>query len=77
MVCIYLPPPPRTQAAFEEPAGGFAQSEEIVVSIFIPYCESGAEWEVVIDGDAPERCPDLVPLPATEADASKVCLIVA
>lgn len=52
---------------------GFAQSEEIVVSVFIPYCESGAEWEVVIDADAPERCPDLVPLPATEADASKVC----
>lgn len=53
--------------------GGFTQSEEIVVSVFIPYCEFGAEWEVVIDGDAPERCPDLIPLPATEADASKVC----
>eukprot|EP00903_Cladosiphon_okamuranus_P008733 g8365.t1 len=59
------------KVAFEEPVGGFAQSEEIVVSVFIPYCESGAEWEVVVDGDAPERCPDLVPLPATEADASK------
>ena len=62
------------QAAFEEPASGFAQSEDVVVSVFIPYCESGAEWEVVIDGDAPERCPDLVPLPATEADAAKVCV---
>lgn len=67
------PPPLHTQVAFEEPVSGFAQSEEIVVSVFIPYCESGAEWEVVIDGDAPERCPDLVPLPATEADAAKVC----
>lgn len=53
--------------------GGFAHSEDVVVSVFIPYCESGAEWEVVIDGDAPDRCPDLVPLPATEADAAKVC----
>lgn len=52
--------------------GGFAQSEEITISVFIPYCESGGEWEVMIDGDAPERCPDLIPLPATEADATKV-----
>jgi len=43
------------------------------VSVLIPYCQSSAEWEVIIDGDAPERCPDLVPLPATEADAAKVC----
>lgn len=52
--------------------GCFAQSEDIVVSLFIPYCESGAEWEVVIDGDAPERCPDLVPFPATEGDVNRV-----
>lgn len=58
--------------AVEDPVKGFAQSEDIVVSVFIPYCEAGSEWEVIIDGDAPERCPDLVPLPATEAEVSKV-----
>ncbi|CAB1120797.1 unnamed protein product [Ectocarpus sp. CCAP 1310/34] len=60
------------QASLQEPVtGGFAQSEDIVVSVFIPYCESGAEWEVVIDGDAPERSPDLVPFPSTEGDVNR------
>ncbi|CAN0088477.1 unnamed protein product, partial [Ectocarpus fasciculatus] len=60
------------QVALQEPVTGcFAQSEDIVVSVFIPYCESGSEWEVVIDGDAPERCPDLVPIPATEGDMNR------
>ncbi|CAM9767500.1 unnamed protein product [Ectocarpus sp. 6 AP-2014] len=60
------------KASLQEPVtGGFAQSEDIVVSVFIPYCESGAEWEVVIDGDAPERCPDLVPFPSTEGDVNR------
>lgn len=62
--------------AFEEPVSGFSQSDDVVVSLYIPYCESGAEWEVIIDVDAPERCPDLVPLPATEADVTKVCACV-
>ncbi|CAN0542475.1 unnamed protein product, partial [Ectocarpus sp. 12 AP-2014] len=60
------------QASLQEPVtGGFTQSEDIVVSVFIPYCESGAEWEVIIDGDAPERSPDLVPFPSTEGDVNR------
>ena len=56
----------------EEPARGFTQSDDIVVSVFIPYCEAGAEWEIIINADKPETCPDLVPLPATEAEVGKV-----
>lgn len=58
----------------EEPAKGFFQSEDVVISVFVPYCEVGSEWEVVIDGEAPERCPDLVPMPVTEAEVGKVMM---
>lgn len=60
------------KVAVEEPARGFTQSDDIVVSVFIPYCEAGAEWEIIINADKPETCPDLVPLPATEAEVGKV-----
>ena len=60
------------KVAVEEPARGFTQSDDIVVSVFIPYCEAGAEWEIIINSDKPETCPDLVPLPATEAEVGKV-----
>ena len=56
----------------EEPARGFTQSDDIVVSVFIPYCEAGAEWEIIVNADKPEMRPDLVPLPATEAEVGKV-----
>lgn len=63
---------PLMQVGLEELSKGFSHTEDMVVSIFIPYCETGFEWEVVIDGEAPDRCPDLIPLPSTEAEVSKV-----
>ena len=66
---VTLSPP---QVGVEESLKGFSQSEDLVVSVYIPYCEAGSEWEVVIDMEAPERCPDLVPMPATEAEVGKV-----
>lgn len=73
------PPPPLLplgllQVGIEEPVKGFSQSEDVVISIYVPYCEVGSEWEMVIDGEAPERCPDLVPMPLTEAEVGKVVM---
>lgn len=60
------------QVALEDQVKGFTQCEDIVVSLFIPYCEAGSEWEVVIDAESPQRCPDLMPLPSTGAEVGKV-----
>lgn len=79
VLTVYHPrpgPPPSSpchyQVGLEEQIKGFTQSEDIVVSIFVPYCEAGSEWEVVVDAESPNRCPDLVPVPSNEADAGKV-----
>ncbi|CAM9272696.1 unnamed protein product [Discosporangium mesarthrocarpum] len=59
------------KVSVENATHGFASNEEVRIRLIIPYCRITLEWELIFDEDAPERCPDLVPLPSSDADSSE------
>ncbi|CAM9795374.1 unnamed protein product, partial [Choristocarpus tenellus] len=52
----------------DQPVQGFAMNEEVRLKLTILYCDKVLGWELIFDLEAPERCPDLVPLPSTDAE---------